>query len=122
MLTAAAVLLGVLMAVFGQVYQTGANAYDLFLSWTIAITLWVVIANFALLYTAGMVYGFRQKSLFYLAIIPFSIIMILSALSLKISDDAGMFLFIALFIIGSVSFLKKKLIDQQKQWNHETGA
>jgi uncharacterized membrane protein len=220
LLTGAAVLLGVLMAVFGQVYQTGANAYDLFLSWTLAITLWVVVANFAplwllyillinttlslydqqvanhwpetllyilllmvnsgfllffiwngkqknnhqtpswfltvlvlasvsvatlgmiqgifgyrsitffvlillvgLLYAAGFVYGLRQKSLFYLAIIPFSMIVILSAWFLKLSGDAAAsFLFIALFIIGSVSFLVKQLIDQQKKWNHETGA
>jgi uncharacterized membrane protein len=46
LLTGASVLIGVLMAVFGQVYQTGANAYDLFLSWTLAISIWVVIVNF----------------------------------------------------------------------------
>ena len=47
LLTAAAVLVGVLFAVFGQVYQTGANAYDFFLGWTIFIALWAIIANFA---------------------------------------------------------------------------
>ncbi len=31
------VLIGVLLAVFGQVYQTGANAYDLFLVWSLAV-------------------------------------------------------------------------------------
>jgi uncharacterized membrane protein len=46
-LTVAAMLVGVLFAVFGQIYQTGANAYDFFLAWTIFITLWVVVANFA---------------------------------------------------------------------------
>ncbi len=39
-------LVGVLFAVFGQIYQTGANAYDFFLGWTMAITLWVIISNF----------------------------------------------------------------------------
>ena len=38
LLTGAAVLVGILFTVFGQIYQTGANAYDLFLIWTIAIT------------------------------------------------------------------------------------
>lgn len=219
MLTGAAVLVGVLFAVFGQVYQTGANAYDLFLSWTLSITLWVIIANFAplwliyiilinttlmlyeeqvakdwsnvlvytlvfllnsgflagsllitkyrpavkaptwfltalavaavtmatlgmitgifderspafiililaviLLYATGILYGIQQKSLFYLAIIPFSIIVIIAALFIKLSDDAGMFLFTSLFIIGSVTFLIKKLIDKQKQWAHEERA
>jgi len=33
--TATAVFIGAFLAVFGQIYQTGANAYDLFLMWTI---------------------------------------------------------------------------------------
>ena len=46
-LTGAAMLVGVLFAVFGQVYQTGANAYDFFLAWTCCIALWVIVSNFA---------------------------------------------------------------------------
>lgn len=45
-LTVLSVLTGVLFAVFGQIYQTGANVYDLFLVWCFAITIWVVISNF----------------------------------------------------------------------------
>lgn len=37
-LIATSVLIGVLLAVFGQTYQTGANAYDLFLTWLIVVT------------------------------------------------------------------------------------
>lgn len=37
-LIATSVLVGVLLAVFGQTYQTGANAYDLFLTWLIVVT------------------------------------------------------------------------------------
>lgn len=220
LLTGAAVLVGVLFAVFGQVYQTGANAYDLFLGWTLSITLWAIMANYAplwlvylvlinttlylyteqvakgwsellvntllflinsaflllsmllsktglaiqaphwfriilvlgavtlatigmiggifslgldaafylllpavvVLYAAGILYGIRQKSLFYLSTICFSIIIILSACFLKLSDEAGMLLFTALFILGSVTFLIKKLVDLQKQWAHEKGA
>lgn len=40
------VLIGVLFAVFGQVYQTGANAYDLFLMWVLAITAWTFVSKF----------------------------------------------------------------------------
>lgn len=46
-LTGAAALVGVLFAVFGQIYQTGADAYDFFLAWTIFITLWVILSDFA---------------------------------------------------------------------------
>ncbi len=213
LLTGSSILVGILFAVFGQIYQTGANAYDFFLGWTMFITLWVVISNFAplwlvfitlinttlilysqqvahnwsevfvltllfvinilfltialfgkkttkkikppvwftnllalasvsfstigisfgifdnnqtsffvliliasLLYVIGIKYGLKVKSSFYLSIIPFSIIIIISAFLIKLSDDAGMFFFISLFVIGSVTFVIKKLIDLQKKW------
>jgi uncharacterized membrane protein len=50
LLTAASVLVGVLFAVFGQIYQTGADAYDLFLGWTLAILLWTIISGFPVLW------------------------------------------------------------------------
>ncbi|MDH6251047.1 putative membrane protein [Chryseobacterium sp. H1D6B] len=46
-LTGSSFLAGALFAVFGQVYQTGADAYDFFLAWTLFITLWVIVSNFA---------------------------------------------------------------------------
>lgn len=46
LLTAAATMVGVLFAVFGQIYQTGANAYDFFLAWAVFSLLWVVVAQF----------------------------------------------------------------------------
>jgi uncharacterized membrane protein len=47
LLTGASILVGVLFAVFGQIYQTGADAYDFFLGWTISVTLWVLVSNYA---------------------------------------------------------------------------
>ena len=38
----ATVLVGAFLAVFGQVYPTGADVYELFLTWTALITVWVV--------------------------------------------------------------------------------
>lgn len=46
LLTGAAMLVGALFAVFGQIYQTGADAYDLFLGWTLFIAIWVFVSNF----------------------------------------------------------------------------
>ncbi len=46
-LTAAVALIGVLLAVLGQVYQTGANSYDYFLAWTLFALPWVVLLPFA---------------------------------------------------------------------------
>jgi uncharacterized membrane protein len=214
-LTGAAVLVGVLFAVYGQIYQTGANAYDFFLGWTVFVTLWVVISNFAplwLLYmvlinttfilysqqvaknwseififtslfifnaivlisaialfnrkkeinipnwflnivalsciiyaTIGVVigifdyessflvlllttittfalgiwYGLKTKSGFYLSAIPFSLVVIVSTLLFELSTELGMYLFVSLFVIGSVTLIIKTLIDFQKKWKNE---
>lgn len=47
LLTGATFLIGTLLAVFGQIYQTGADAYDLFLGWTLFTILWAVAIRFA---------------------------------------------------------------------------
>lgn len=46
LLIGAGMLVGALFAVFGQIYQTGANAYDFFLGWTLFTALWVAVSNF----------------------------------------------------------------------------
>ncbi len=217
LLAGASILVGVLFAVFGQIYQTGANAYDFFLNWTLFVFLWVLISNFAplwlifitlvnttlilfaeqvahdwsevflftllfgvnslflvgflvtkkvlpqiqvptwflnvlglaavsfgtigvvigifddvepsflflilivsLLYALGIFYGLRKKSGFFLSIIPFSIIICVSAYFIKLSDSAGMFFFIGLFVIASVTLVIKKLIDFQRKWTSES--
>ena len=45
-LTGATFLIGTLFAVFGQIYQTGADAYDLFLGWTLFTLLWAIAIRF----------------------------------------------------------------------------
>jgi uncharacterized membrane protein len=211
-LTGASVLVGVLFAVFGQIYQTGANAYDFFLAWTVFVTIWVVVSNFsplwllylvlinttfvlysqqvakdwsevficlllfiinitvlistiyfgkkktpnwflnsvalasisyatigivvgifnkyqttfpvlilltAIVFALGIWHGLKTKSGFYLSVIPFSLIIIISALLIKISGGEMMFLLVSLFIIGSVTLTIKNLIDIQKKWANE---
>ena len=55
LLIVATVLVGVLMAVFGQVYQTGADAWQLFVSWSFLVLPWVIIANSAALWVLWLV-------------------------------------------------------------------
>ncbi|MEO0443394.1 MAG: DUF2157 domain-containing protein [Pseudomonadota bacterium] len=55
LLLSASVLTGVFMAVFGQVYQTGADSYQLFMMWSILILGWTIIANFAPQWTLWLV-------------------------------------------------------------------
>lgn len=47
LLLAASVLTGVLLAVIGQVYQTGADVFELFAAWAALILPWVVISRSA---------------------------------------------------------------------------
>jgi uncharacterized membrane protein len=44
---AASVLTGVLLAVIGQVYQTGADAFELFVAWAVLILPWAVVSRSA---------------------------------------------------------------------------
>ena len=46
LLLAASLLVGVFLAVFGQVYQTGADTYSLFLAWALFILPWVILGRF----------------------------------------------------------------------------
>lgn len=45
-LLASAVLVGALLAVYGQAYQTGADAYELFVGWAFLILPWVAMSRF----------------------------------------------------------------------------
>jgi uncharacterized membrane protein len=54
-LLSASVLLGGFLAVFGQIYQTGADSYTLFMMWSLLIAGWVVIAEFAPLWAVWLV-------------------------------------------------------------------
>ncbi|MBD3894702.1 DUF2157 domain-containing protein [Halomonas sp. ML-15] len=45
-LTAASLLLGVLLALFGQVYQTGADPWQLFFWWALLMLPWTLVARF----------------------------------------------------------------------------
>lgn len=215
-ITGVAILVGVLFAVFGQIYQTGANAFDFFLGWTMCITLWVIVVNFpplwlifialinttiilyseqvayhwsmilnftllfivnlifliafiiisnanksfktsnwflniialaaivfstigisislfepyelatlvlvlgsVIAYSIGIWYGLQTKKGFYLSAIPFGIIVICSAVFTKIFDDEMMLFFISLFVVVSVTFVIKNLINLQKKWINE---
>ena len=50
LLLIASIITGSLLALFGQVYQTGADTWQLFFGWAILITPWVMIARFPALW------------------------------------------------------------------------
>jgi uncharacterized membrane protein len=70
LLLAASALVGVFLAVFGQVYQTGADAYELFAMWAVLIIPWVILARFVPLWIFWIaLLNFALG--YYLAVVPF---------------------------------------------------
>lgn len=55
LMLAACVLVGVLLAVFGQVYQTGADAYENYVLWALLIFPWVAITRFGALWMVWLI-------------------------------------------------------------------
>jgi uncharacterized membrane protein len=49
-LLVACILLGALLALVGQTYQTGADTYELFAAWAVLIAPWVVVGRYAALW------------------------------------------------------------------------
>lgn len=54
LLLSASTLVGVFLAVFGQVYQTGADSYTLFMMWSLLTAGWAILANFAVLWAGWL--------------------------------------------------------------------
>ena len=54
-LFAAAVLVGPLLAVYGQTYQTGADPYGLFATWALIVLPWVVASRFSATWVLALV-------------------------------------------------------------------
>ena len=54
-LLTSSVLVGVFMAVFGQIYQTGADPFELFAAWAVLILPWAILANFISLWLVWLV-------------------------------------------------------------------
>ena len=52
--TASVCLIGAVLAVLGQVYQTGANAFDFFAAWLVFSLFWLAAVRFAPLWLAGL--------------------------------------------------------------------
>jgi hypothetical protein len=105
------------VALSSVTYATIGIVVGIFDQYQSALPLLIVIASIC--FALGVWEGIRMKSGFYLTIIPFSLIVIVSALLIKISEGELMFLLVSLFIIGSVSLLIKNLVDIHKKWANE---
>lgn len=65
----AAVLVGPLLAVYGQAYQTGADPYELFLAWSLLVLPWVALARFEPLWLLLLLLVDTALTLFWVQIL-----------------------------------------------------
>jgi len=86
LLLSASFLVGVLLAVYGQVYQTGADAWELFAGWAALILGWVLVSRFAALW------------IMELALVYFAAILYWG--QVRQSEGAGLFVLLALLAGG----------------------
>jgi len=77
LLIVASVLTGVLLAVIGQVYQTGADAFELFVAWAALILPWAIISRSAVHWLLWLVVAEAA-----LALYGGQVLMVVSAVSL----------------------------------------
>lgn len=104
-LTAISVLVGMAFAVFGQIYQTGADAYDFFLGWSIFVTAWVAIAGFPFLW------------FFYLLLINLTIVLYLVQVKMNVQEDA-LFLVVAFINTVALSIWEYIIKGDRTNWVH----
>lgn len=64
-LLVAALLLGALLALYGQTYQTGADPWQLFFNWALLILPWVLIGQFAPLWILWLTLGNLSLTLYF---------------------------------------------------------
>jgi uncharacterized membrane protein len=104
-LTAISVLIGIFLAVYGQIYQTGADAYNLFLGWTLFVTAWVAIAGFPFLW------------LFYLLLINTTVLLYLDQMVGYWKGDA-VFLIVSVLNLVALVIWEYVIKGNRSDWVH----
>ncbi len=105
LLLSASVLTGVFMAVFGQIYQTGADAFQLFMMWSLLTFGWTIISNFA------------PQWIFWLAVTNTFFILWWQQAALPERDMEGM-IFVILMVLNGISLGLKEYFSthKNKEW------
>jgi len=111
-LLVAVIVLGVLLALYGQTYQTGADPWVLFFNWALLMLPWAIISR------ASMIW------IFWLLLLNLSIILYHQAfsgpLSVLLSGDVS--LLWILFIFNTMVLLAWQLLSQVFSWLNQIWA
>lgn len=112
-LLVASIVLGVLLALYGQTYQTGADTWQLFFSWALLMLPWVVIAQFPALWVFWL-------SLINLALVLyFQVSRSFFAGTLGFMFDFDQDVFWALFCLNTLALISWELFMElfgEKKW------
>ena len=105
-LLVATILVGVLLALYGQTYQTGADPWQLFFNWALLVLPWVLIGRFSALWVV------------WLGLINVSIVLyqqtFRSLLWMVIDSETGMLLLI--FAFNAVTLIIWELVATRVTW------
>src|SRR5690554_3753838 len=105
-LLAAVLLLGVLLALFGQVYQTGADPWQLFFFWALLMLPWTLVARFDVLWMV------------WLGLLNLALVLYWrtwgSALDVLLDSDISLLL--GLFVLNSVALALWELGARRWEW------
>jgi uncharacterized membrane protein len=105
-LLVAAMLLGALLALYGQTYQTGADSWQLFATWALFMLPWTLVGRFAALW------------LMWLVLLNVSAILYLQVFRglLWISFNSGDDLLWLLFMLNTLAWILWELASSRFEW------
>jgi len=106
------ILVGVLLALFGQTYQTGADPWQLFFVWAGLITPWAITARLAVLWL--MIIGLLNVS--------FTLYCDVNTNPLSVIFNTSIDLLWGLFLLNLVSFSLWHIASEKLSWLKNTWA
>ena len=110
MLLSASLLVGALLALFGQTYQTGADTWQLFFNWALLILPWVIISRFPALWLAWLGLLNLSAALYFKTFSGFFNLIFLPLVSSKYG------LLWCLFILNSIALLIWEAASSRFDW------
>ena len=105
LLIGASVAVGAMLAVFGQVYQTGADAYELFVGWAALTAGWTVVSAFA------------GHWLLWLAIVDLAIWLYWAQVLEPAGASSWEIGMIALAVVNTVALAANEYVSKREWWS-----
>lgn len=105
-LLAATILLGVLLALYGQTYQTGADPWQLFFTWSMLMLPWAIVGRFAAIW------------LLWVALINLSIVLYYQAFGgvLRLAIFGGTETYWLLFLFNTLALAMWEALAPHRPW------